>query len=98
MTASTVNAYYNPSGNEIVFPAGIMQLPVFSSELPEYVSYGSFGAVAGHELTHGFDDNGSQYDERGVLRNWWDNSTKRNFDDEEKARDTSKSFLGNLYS
>lgn len=80
MTAPTVNAYYNPSGNEIVFPAGIMQFPVFSSELPEYISYGSFGAVAGHELTHGFDDHGSEYDEHGVLRNWWDNTTRTNFD------------------
>jgi endothelin-converting enzyme len=79
MTAPTVNAYYNPSGNEIVFPAGIMQFPVFSSALPDYVNYGSFGAVAGHELTHGFDDHGSEYDENGVLRNWWDDTTRKNF-------------------
>jgi endothelin-converting enzyme len=80
MTAPTVNAYYSPSGNEIVFPAGIMQFPVFSSALPDYVNYGSFGAVAGHELTHGFDDHGSEYDENGVLRNWWDDSTRKNFE------------------
>lgn len=80
MTATTVNAYYNPTGNEIVFPAAIMQFPVFSSALPDYVSYGSFGAVAGHELTHGFDDHGSEYDENGVLRNWWDDTTRKNFE------------------
>ncbi|KAF2670943.1 zincin [Microthyrium microscopicum] len=80
MSAPTVNAYYSPSGNEIVFPAGIMQFPVFGSALPEYVSYGSFGAVAGHELTHGFDDHGSEFDEHGVLRNWWDNTTRTNFE------------------
>jgi endothelin-converting enzyme len=80
MTSPTVNAYYSPSGNEIVFPAGIMQLPVFSADLPEYVSYGAFGAVAGHELTHGFDNHGSHFDENGVLRDWWDNTTLTNFD------------------
>jgi endothelin-converting enzyme len=80
MSAPTVNAYFSPSGNEIVFPAGIMQLPVFSSKLPEYISYGSFGAVAGHELTHGFDNHGSQYDENGVLNSWWDNKTTTQFD------------------
>jgi endothelin-converting enzyme len=80
MSPPTVNAYYNPSMNEIVFPAGIMQPPYFSGELPEYVSYGSFGAIAGHELTHGFDDNGAKYDETGKLRDWWDNTTTANFD------------------
>ncbi|KAF2420974.1 endothelin-converting enzyme [Tothia fuscella] len=80
MTAPTVNAYYSPSGNEIVFPAGIMQLPVFGEGLPEYVSYGAFGAVAGHELTHGFDNNGAKYDENGKYADWWDNSTVTNFD------------------
>src|ERR1700760_3008887 len=63
MTAPTVNAYNSPSLNEIVFPAGIMQMPVFGGDLPEYISYGAWGATAGHELTHGFDDNGSKYDE-----------------------------------
>ena len=80
MTAPTVNAYFNPPLNEIVFPAGIMQMPVFSGDLPEYVSYGGFGATAGHELTHGFDDNGSQYDDTGHYRNWWDNSTTARFE------------------
>jgi endothelin-converting enzyme len=80
MTSPTVNAYYNPPLNEIVFPAGIMQMPVFSGELPEYVSYGGFGATAGHELTHGFDDNGSKYDDVGRYREWWDNSTTVRFE------------------
>lgn len=84
MTAPTVNAYYSALINEIVFPAGIMQTPVFDAQLPEYVSYGSFGSVAGHELTHGFDNSGSQYDEKGRLSDWWDNSTLANF--EKKTR------------
>jgi len=79
MTAPTVNAYYNPPLNEIVFPAGILQMPFFSGELPEYVSYGAFGATAGHELTHGFDDNGAKYDDEGRYRDWWDNSTTIRF-------------------
>jgi endothelin-converting enzyme len=80
MTAPTVNAYYSPQLNEIVFPAGIMQPPMFGGDLPDYVSYGSFGAIAGHELTHGFDDNGAKYDANGRLRDWWDSSTTTNFD------------------
>lgn len=68
MTASTVNAYYNPPGNEIVFPAGIMQSPVFyDPKVPSYLSYGAFGAVAGHELSHAFDSNGRYYDMNGTL-------------------------------
>jgi predicted metalloendopeptidase len=61
--APTVNAYYNPPINEIVFPAGIMQIPFFNGDLPEYANYGGFGSTAGHELTHGFDDNGAKYDD-----------------------------------
>jgi endothelin-converting enzyme len=79
MTAPTVNAYFNPPTNEITFPAGIMQQPLFNLDLPEYVSYGAFGAVAGHELTHAFDDGGSHYDETGAYRDWWDNATLANF-------------------
>ncbi|CAI6340087.1 unnamed protein product [Periconia digitata] len=75
MTAPTVNAYFNPPTNEIAFPAGIMQQPLFNLDLPEYVSYGAFGAVAGHELTHAFDNGGSHYDETGAYNDWWDNST-----------------------
>lgn len=81
MSTPTVNAYYEPSKNSVNFPAGIMQMPAFSLDLPEYVSYGAFGSVAGHELTHGFDDNGSKYDENGRLRTWWDNTTQNNFND-----------------
>lgn len=66
MSASTVNAYYNPPGNEIVFPAGIMQAPVFyDPSIPKYLSYGAFDAVAGHELSHAFDSSGRNYDQNG---------------------------------
>lgn len=80
MTAPTVNAYFNPPTNEIAFPAGIMQQPLFNLDLPEYVSYGAFGAVAGHELTHAFDSSGSHYDETGAYRDWWDNATLAAFE------------------
>jgi endothelin-converting enzyme len=80
MTAPTVNAYFNPPSNEIAFPAGIMQQPLFNLDLPEYVSYGAFGAVAGHELTHAFDSSGSHYDENGAYRDWWDNATLSAFE------------------
>ncbi|KAI1083868.1 hypothetical protein F5B20DRAFT_353684 [Whalleya microplaca] len=79
MTADTVNAYYNPVGNEIVFPAGIMQFPSFAVDLPGYVSYGAFASVAGHELSHAFDDSGRNYDENGNYTNWWTNSTINEF-------------------
>jgi endothelin-converting enzyme len=76
MSASTVNAYYNPPGNEIVFPAGIMQAPVFyDPSIPKYLSYGAFGAVAGHELSHAFDSSGRNYDQNGNYTDWWDEST-----------------------
>ncbi|KAI0596064.1 peptidase family M13 [Biscogniauxia sp. FL1348] len=80
MYAPEVNAYYNPSGNEIVFPAGIMQFPIFSVDLPSYVSYGSFGAIAGHELSHAFDNSGSHFDENGKYADWWTNSTLEEFE------------------
>lgn len=87
MTASTVNAYYNPAGNEIVFPAGIMQAPVFydpSSSIPQYLSYGAFGSVSGHELSHAFDSTGRHYDETGNYTEWWDDDTIASF--KEKAQ------------
>ncbi|MCL6524957.1 MAG: M13 family metallopeptidase [Thermoflavifilum sp.] len=71
MTPPTVNAYYNPSFNEIVFPAGILQPPFFYQNGDDAVNYGGIGAVIGHEMTHGFDDQGRQYDAEGNLRNWW---------------------------
>jgi putative endopeptidase len=71
MTAPTVNAYYNPSMNEIVFPAGILQPPAFDPAADDAFNYGSAGATIGHEISHGFDDSGSQYDSDGNLRDWW---------------------------
>jgi putative endopeptidase len=71
MTPPTVNAYYNPLMNEIVFPAGIMQPPFFSPTADDAVNYGGMGAVIGHEMSHGFDDQGAQFDAQGNLRNWW---------------------------
>ncbi|KAI0378465.1 endothelin-converting enzyme 1 [Hypomontagnella monticulosa] len=80
MQADIVNAYYNPVGNEIVFPAGIMQFPVFELELPSYVSYGAFASVAGHELSHAFDNSGRHYDEHGNFTDWWTENTVQEFD------------------
>jgi putative endopeptidase len=71
MTPPTVNAYYNPVNNEIVFPAGILQYPFFHPDADDAFNYGGIGAVIGHEISHGFDDQGSQYDKDGTLRNWW---------------------------
>jgi putative endopeptidase len=74
MTPPTVNAYYNPGNNEIVFPAGILQFPFFDAQSDDAINYGGIGMVIGHEMTHGFDDQGSQYDEVGNLKNWWGKS------------------------
>ena len=71
MTPMTVNAYYNPELNEIVFPAAILQPPFFDPNADDAVNYGGIGAVIGHEISHGFDDQGSQYDAKGTLKNWW---------------------------
>jgi putative endopeptidase len=79
MTPPTVNAYYNPSMNEIVFPAGIMQPPFFDPKADDAVNYGGMGAVIGHEMTHGFDDQGAQFDAQGNLRNWWGASDLEKF-------------------
>jgi endothelin-converting enzyme len=76
---SRANAFYNPSTNSMFIPAGISQLPIFHHDLPDYALYGGLGVVIGHELTHGFDDGGSMYDEHAELRTWWDNSTVANF-------------------
>tara|TARA_R110000868_G_scaffold178880_2_gene418746 strand:+ start:2869 stop:4881 length:2013 start_codon:yes stop_codon:yes gene_type:complete len=76
-TPSTVTAYYRPSLNEIVFPAGILQFPYFDVEADDAVNYGGIGMVIGHELTHAFDDNGAQYDKDGNVKNWW---TKDDFE------------------
>ncbi|MBJ6108160.1 M13 family metallopeptidase [Hymenobacter sp. BT523] len=71
MTPPTVNAYYNPPMNEIVFPAGILQPPFYDPKADDAVNYGGIGAVIGHEMTHGFDDQGRQYDAEGNLKDWW---------------------------
>ena len=80
MTPPTNNAYYNPTLNEIVFPAGILQPPYFDPNADEAVNYGAIGAVIGHEISHGFDDQGSKYDASGQLRNWWSDADRRDFD------------------
>ncbi len=79
MTPPTINAYYNPAMNEIVFPAGIMQPVFFNPEADDAVNYGCMGAIIGHELTHGFDDEGAQFDADGNLKNWWTDKDKANF-------------------
>ncbi|HEU0161410.1 MAG TPA: M13 family metallopeptidase [Rhizomicrobium sp.] len=80
MTPSTINAYYNPSLNEIVFPAGILQAPFFDPNADDAVNYGAIGAVIGHEISHGFDDQGSKYDGKGVFQDWWTKEDRANFD------------------
>jgi putative endopeptidase len=81
MTPQTVNAYYNPSLNEIVFPAAILQPPFFDMAADDATNYGAIGAVIGHEISHGFDDSGSQFDGDGVLRNWWTDADRKAFED-----------------
>jgi putative endopeptidase len=71
MTPPTINAYYNPTFNEIVFPAGILQFPFFDPNADDAINYGGIGMVIGHEMTHGFDDQGAQYDKSGNMNNWW---------------------------
>jgi len=81
MTPPTNNAYYNPPLNEIVFPAGILQPPFFDPHADDAVNYGEIGAVIGHEISHGFDDQGSKYDAQGRLNNWWTDQDRKDFDD-----------------
>jgi putative endopeptidase len=85
MTPQTVNAYYNPGMNEIVFPAAILQPPFFSADADDAVNYGGIGAVIGHEIGHGFDDQGSQYDGDGKLENWWTDEDRAGFEERTKA-------------
>jgi putative endopeptidase len=91
VTPSTVTAYYNPSFNEIVFPAGILQFPYFDFSADDAINYGGIGMVIGHEMTHAFDDQGAQYDKNGNVKNWW---TKEDF---EKFRAKTKRVI-DLYS
>ncbi|GAB4137104.1 MAG: M13 family peptidase [Bacteroidia bacterium] len=90
MTPATINAYYNPSNNEIVFPAGIMQPPFFNPDADDAVNYGAMGAVIGHELTHGFDDEGSHFDAEGNMVDWWTPEDKKKF--EEKTKKLADQF------
>ena len=81
MLPMTVNAYYSPLTNRIVFPAAILQRPFFDAENDPAVNYGAIGAVIGHEIGHGYDDQGSQYDATGTLRNWWEDADREGFED-----------------
>ena len=85
MTPQTVNAYYNPTLNEIVFPAAILQPPYFDLGAEDAVNYGGIGAVIGHEIGHGFDDQGSTFDGDGVMRNWWTDQDLKAFKEKTSA-------------
>jgi putative endopeptidase len=90
MTPATINAYYNPSYNEIVFPAAIMQPPFFDATADDAVNYGAMGAIIGHELTHGFDDQGAMFDSEGNMKNWWSETDAKNF--KERTQKLSNQF------
>lgn len=85
MYPQTVNAYYNPSTNEICFPAGILQYPFFDMSADDAFNYGAIGVVIGHEMTHGFDDQGSQFDKDGNLNNWWTEEDRARFEERTKV-------------
>ncbi|KAL4221416.1 Endothelin-converting enzyme 2 [Mactra antiquata] len=85
MTPPTVNAYYTPTKNEIVFPAGILQSPFYNQNWPKSLNFGAMGVVMGHELTHGFDDQGREYDKYGNLRPWWNNASVERFEERTKC-------------
>ena len=85
MTPQTVNAYYNPGLNEIVFPAAILQPPFFDAEGDDADNYGGIGAVIGHEIGHGFDDAGSTFDGQGNLRDWWTEADRAAFEERRDA-------------
>jgi len=79
MSPQTVNAYYSPKANEIVFPAGILQFPFFDASVDDAINYGAMGVVIGHEITHGFDDQGRKYDAEGNITDWWTSEDQKNF-------------------
>jgi putative endopeptidase len=85
MTPQTINAYYNPGFNEIVFPAAILQYPFFDAERDAAANYGAIGAVIGHEIGHGFDDQGSRFDGDGRLTDWWTEADRAAFEERTKA-------------
>ncbi len=93
MTPQTVNAYYNPSTNEICFPAGILQYPFFDMNADDAFNYGAIGVVIGHEMTHGFDDQGRQFDKNGNLKDWWTKSDAEKF---EVRADKLVAYYGNI--
>lgn len=93
MTPQTINAYYNPTTNEICFPAAILQPPFFDAEADDAVNYGGIGAVIGHEMSHGFDDQGCQFDKTGNQHNWWTAADKANFD---KRTKVLEDYFGNV--
>ena len=93
MTPQTVNAYYNPTTNEICFPAGILQYPFFDPKADDAFNYGAIGVVIGHEMTHGFDDQGRQYDASGNLKDWWTANDAKGF---EKRADLYANFFSNI--
>ncbi|MGM9701502.1 MAG: M13 family metallopeptidase [Prevotella sp.] len=93
MRPQTVNAYYNPTTNEICFPAGILQYPFFDPKADEAFNYGAIGVVIGHEMTHGFDDQGRQYDDEGNLKDWWTASDAEGF---KKRADLCAAFFDNI--
>jgi putative endopeptidase len=94
MTPPTVNAYYNPQENNINFPAGILQPPFFDNKLDDAVNYGAIGAVIGHEMTHGFDDEGREFDGNGDLRDWWSPADGKAFEERAKClSDEYSSFV-----
>lgn len=92
MSPPTVNAYYNPQNNEIVFPAGILQPPYFDPDADDAYNYGSMGSIIGHEMTHGFDDQGRQFDSTGNLTNWWTDADLKSFN--ERAECVINQFNG----
>lgn len=94
MTPQTINAYYNPTTNEICFPAAILQPPFFIPEADDAYNYGSIGATIGHEMTHGFDDEGCQFDKNGNVYNWWTTKDKKNFQNRTKVM---ADFFNNIY-
>ena len=93
MTPQTVNAYYNPTTNEICFPAGILQYPFFDAKADEAFNYGAIGVVIGHEMTHGFDDQGRQYDADGNMKDWWTANDAEGFN---KRADLYADFFSNI--
>jgi endothelin-converting enzyme/putative endopeptidase len=92
MSPPTVNAYYNLLMNDINFPAGILQSPFYDPHAADAVNYGHIGAIVGHELTHGFDDEGSQFDGNGNLSNWWTPQDRKNFDAMTRNTETSRQW------